>query len=655
MNQFANPQPLSPCSFRKASKMITRAAFLSLIMGTTALVSATAQTAPTAPAGANLTQSSLRAEQIEPKLNIGLAHGGFNAISGQAVTFMSYWNYDGYIQNAEVLVYAARDTELSAPVAVIPVYRDRPTVWIPQAAVGNSFVYVLRAYGHDGAYDETRPRQINVADEALTVAEATPSVNNIFRQDNTATRQIKLPGVAPLEPVKALLPVAEVAPVVHEPAPAPFALANPQETVPNPTETRSPFTVRIDEQTASDLALSPDNILMSYDGLSAEPLLNAGLADGKGSVAPGETVQFRTYWNYSHWVDRAELRIYDEDDTLITAPVAIVNVDLAGDADWTVPASAQGKTYSYVLRVYDAKGRFDETARKTVLVTDEARLDEELLDTTSIYGQDNSAIRNIAINGGSVTVSMANLSDYDINDLLVFGRPVAVDPDGNFAVQQILPAGEHDLSVSYIDADGRRVDMKRHIDIPENEFFFVGIGDLTVGRQGGGGRALVEAGGEDFDQTFVHGRAAFYLKGKVQGKYLITASLDTTEDDISNIFSNLNDRDPQSLLRRLDPDRFYPVYGDDSTFVEDAPTQGRFYVRVERGDDHVVWGNFLTNITSTEFAQIDRGLYGAKLEYNTDATTSTGERRGRVTLFAADPGTVPGRDEFRGTCKLLMS
>ena len=649
MTQFSDTRSYPQNAFGKATKMMTRAAFLSLIMSTTALVSATAQTAPVASNAPSVTQNMLRVGQVEPKLNIGLAHGGFNAISGQVLTFKTYWNYDGFIARADVLVYHAHDTEHRTPLDVLPVSKGQPTVWTPHGDVGDGFVYVLRAYGHDGVYDETRPRLIRISDQALSSAEASPSVVNIFRQDNTASRQIRLPGVAPMEPVE--VDLAEVTPVaaVADVQPALYALAEPEAAVPNPTETRSPFTVRIDEDTASNLVLSPDDIHMSYDGLSAQPLLNAGLADGKGSAAPGETLEFRTFWNYSHWVERAELRIFDEDDQLITAPVAVLNVDLAGNVVWTVPASVAGKTYSYVLRVYDADGRFDETARKTVLVTDKAKLDEERLETTAIYGQDNTSIRNIAVNGGSVTVSMADIGAYNVDDLRVFGYPVPIDPDGDFAVQQILPSGAHDLAVSYVDGDGRRVQLKRQIDIPANEFFFVGLGDLTVGRQGEGGRALVEAGGEDFDQTFVHGRAAFYLKGKVQGKYLITASLDTTEDDISNIFSNLNDRDPQSLLRRLDPDRFYPVYGDDSTFVEDAPTQGRFYVRVEKGDDHIVWGNFLTNITSTEFAQIDRGLYGAKLEYNSDATTSTGERRSRVTLFAADPGTVPGRDEFRGT------
>jgi len=103
------------------------------------------------------------------------------------------------------------------------------------------------------------------------------------------------------------------------------------------------------------------------------------------------------------------------------------------------------------------------------------------------------------------------------------------------------------------------------------------------------------------------------------------------------------------LLRRLDPDDFYPVYGDDSTTYEDAPTRGKFYVRLERGDSHILWGNFKTNITGTEFARHERGLYGANAYYRSEATTSFGERRVTVHGFAAEPGTLPQRDEFRGT------
>ena len=43
------------------------------------------------------------------------------------------------------------------------------------------------------------------------------------------------------------------------------------------------------------------------------------------------------------------------------------------------------------------------------------------------------------------------------------------------------------------------------------------------------------------------------------------------------MFTDMDHKDPRSLLRRLDEEDHYPVYGDDSTIVDDAPTQGKFF------------------------------------------------------------------------------
>jgi hypothetical protein len=83
--------------------------------------------------------------------------------------------------------------------------------------------------------------------------------------------------------------------------------------------------------------------------------------------------------------------------------------------------------------------------------------------------------------------------------------------------------------------------------------------------------------------------------------------------------------------------------------IEDAPTRGKFFVKIERGDNHVMWGNFKTRITGTEFVRYERGLYGARAELKTPSSTRYGERRGQVDAFAAEPGTIAGRDVFRGT------
>jgi hypothetical protein len=83
--------------------------------------------------------------------------------------------------------------------------------------------------------------------------------------------------------------------------------------------------------------------------------------------------------------------------------------------------------------------------------------------------------------------------------------------------------------------------------------------------------------------------------------------------------------------------------------VEDAPTQGRFYFRANKDASQFVIGNFATQFNGAELAQLDRGLFGALLDYNSKSVTSFGERTSQVTAFASDPGTVPGREEFRGT------
>ncbi len=93
----------------------------------------------------------------------------------------------------------------------------------------------------------------------------------------------------------------------------------------------------------------------------------------------------------------------------------------------------------------------------------------------------------------------------------------------------------------------------------------------------------------------------------------------------------------------------YPTFGDDSTVTEDAPTKGKFYVKVKKEETYGLWGNFKIGYTDNDLAHVDRGLYGANLHFQPLDTTSFGEPRFLLDGFAADPGTVAGRDEFRGT------
>src|SRR5262249_31869472 len=126
-------------------------------------------------------------------------------------------------------------------------------------------------------------------------------------------------------------------------------------------------------------------------------------------------------------------------------------------------------------------------------------------------------------------------------------------------------------------------------------------------------------------------------------------SADTREGPVGDLFSNFLDKSPDSLFRRIDPDYFYPTFGDDSVVEEMAPTLGKFYFKASHGENYGMWGNFKVGYLGNELAHVDRGLYGANAHYGSRSTTSFGEQRASADGFAAEPGTMPSYEEFRGT------
>ena len=403
-----------------------------------------------------------------------------------------------------------------------------------------------------------------------------------------------------------------------------------------------------DFQRQTDKALEQVDIQVKFDGLEVKPVLNVATTPSRRTYRAGEPVRFYASSNYANFVERAEIWVFHEGDEKAGSPVAVIPAELNGEAGWTMPAEGDAD-YSYVLRVYDAEGRFDETRpvtiARTVRFTDE-KAAKETGQTTPGRGEDATAIRNIQVAGGSITVYGKNIpAGYDVS---VLGESVPVDADNGFVIQKIMPSGDHAVDVTVAGGKSDGLQFTRDVNIPKNDWFYVVLADLTLGRRTGTpGIEAVRPG--EFDGFYKRGRLAFYLKGKIKGKYLLTAAADTREGDLGTLFKGLDRKDARSLLRRLDPDDYYPVYGDDSTAVEDAPTRGKVYVRLERGDSHVMWGNYKTSITGTEFLRQQRGLYGASAQYRSEKSTAFGERKAEVTLYAAQPGTLPQMDVFRGT------
>lgn len=406
-----------------------------------------------------------------------------------------------------------------------------------------------------------------------------------------------------------------------------------------------------DGQRCIDVALASDLLQVRFDNLSSQPRLN--VSAGPRTARVGEPVQFRGYSNYLHWVERAEVRIFGSKRRFAaTELLDTVELDDLLEGQW-LPTEAQPSQLYYQLRVYDSEGRYDETSLQPLgLMAASAPhepQEEVEADLLAGYGENRLQRHRIPVAGGTVTINGKQVkADHQV---YVMGRPVPVDRNGSFASAQIIPRGLHGIEVAVLDEAGKGRIYRRDVRLPAQDWFTVAIADITVGQQNTTGPARLVTGEDRYydDKLYVDGRLAFYSKGKIDGKYTLTASVDTTEDAVSGLLSNFNDKNPREFLRRMDSSRGWATFGDDSTLVEDAPTRGKFYVKAEDEKSHALWGNFRQEIRETELSQIDRSLYGAQLRYNSDGFTAFGERRLQLEGFAAEPGTAAAREEFRGT------
>lgn len=393
--------------------------------------------------------------------------------------------------------------------------------------------------------------------------------------------------------------------------------------------------------------------------------IQAAQGDGPQLSAPrlfGTPVRFRMYANYSAFIDRSEVRIFQAGQSTQVAPFKVLPVDAAGFAEWEPTAEqtpAPMRELQYVLRAYDKDGNFDETNPQPLWLvldngtrTDVPPQDAPAQPPTELlasYGASALTFHNIPLGSGTIKVRGGSIPPH--HSVWVAGKPVPVDPLGNFLAEEILPAGMHTVEVAVLDEAGNGAMFLRDLELQRDDWFYVGVADVTASETHTRGPAELLQGENapiDYDSP-LDGRLAFYVNGKFSEAWHVSASADTREGRVDELFSNFLNKAPDSLFRRIDPDYHYPTFGDDSVVEEVAPTLGKLYLKVSHDESHALWGNFKINYADNELAHVDRGLYGGNLHYETEGATSFGEQRFTVDGFAAEPGTLASREEFRGT------
>ncbi len=434
-----------------------------------------------------------------------------------------------------------------------------------------------------------------------------------------------------------------------------------------------------DVQRCTDVALDKADIRFRFDNLESRPRLGvaahprAVAVTGQDGAAATPPVRFRMYANYGHFIDRAEIRIFDGGQPVTSTPLAVVDVDRAGLAEWQPEVDGlEGPAHElgFVLRAYDARGNFDETdpqplwlyhetEREAAGANDEAaapgdgdgtgQSPPEGRELLAAYGENGLALRNIPLGSGTVKVQGSGIPAN--HSVWVAGREVPVDAAGNFAAEEILPTGAHTVEVAVLDPDGNGNLYLRDLEFRRKDSFYIGVADFTLSESRTSGPAELLQGADatvDLDSP-LDGRLAFYLNSKFGQDWHVTASADTREGPVEDLFSNFLDKSPDSLFRRMDPDVHYPTFGDDGVVEDTAATMGKLYVKAGRGENYGMWGNFTVGYMGNELGQVDRGLYGANGHYASEAMTSFGEKRFAVDGFAAEPGTMASYEQLRGT------
>lgn len=139
----------------------------------------------------------------------------------------------------------------------------------------------------------------------------------------------------------------------------------------------------------------------------------------------------------------------------------------------------------------------------------------------------------------------------------------------------------------------------------------------------------MERNGQFDSDLGTHARTAFYAKGRVLGKFLLTVAYDSAKQTAD-----------QTLDGAINPTAYYTVFADGSARRFDAASRDKLYVRIESRGFYALFGDFQTGFAQTQLAYYTRDLTGV-----------TGEAQvGRLHLqgFAARTATSHRHLEIQG-------
>lgn len=367
-------------------------------------------------------------------------------------------------------------------------------------------------------------------------------------------------------------------------------------------------------------------------------ILKTGLGDLEAPAV------FKFDLNYSDFIKSWYLEIRDESGQPVwigfgvaAPPAEVLWTGERDDGTFVKPG-----IYSYQFKVEDHNQHQDWTPLKYFRVvpkgTSPAHLAKMVeipsLGDFNIFEDGKSSIPLVA--KPTVRIEGKTKTNYTVK---VNGYPIKVNPNtGRFHKEFYVNPGEKEYLVEAISPDGTSTRYSKTVNVKDSQFFMVALGEQEMGVRFGHGNLDTAGKDEQYREGFYEdGRLSYFLRGKIKGKFLIQSHYDTG-DERSAVFRNLN------------PDDYYPVYGDDSTVNYDAlNTEQRFYFLIEMDRSYLKWGSFETNFNQTELANYNRSLSGLKIHYEDLHTTPYGDPQKGLEVFWSDAAHKAAHNELAAT------
>ena len=245
------------------------------------------------------------------------------------------------------------------------------------------------------------------------------------------------------------------------------------------------------------------------------------------------------------------------------------------------------------IRLFDKDGKRYVQSTEMIIKTTRGRL--RLPDASPIEVPRNEM--RVVVKNGELTLYLVTTHEP--------GDAVLVAQSGNVVVEgkmTMLPDKRPMIAVGVVEGafNLRNIDATKLAQPRSNDAFELEINRINPVGQSSDGKSSLGA------------RSAFFLKGMVKGDYLLTLAYDS-EKEVRGV-----------LFRDIQPDKYYPIYGDSAIRGFDAQSSQRLYIRVDKEKSFFLYGDFNTTSTTParQLGSYSRTITGAKEHFENDVISA---------------------------------